>query len=506
MSSNLLRFNQQFDNHSIDGLIGVEAEKGYSELLGVEGKGLPNGFNVPSVASMEKTISGVNTTEVFQSFISQVNYNYLSTYFLTGSYRIDASTNFPLNNRVAKFPAVSASVLLSKLEFANNINGLDLFKIRGSFGITGDPEIGAGRYMGLFALNSQYNNNSAATPFQLSNPDLTWEENHQLNFGIDWEMFSRLTLNFDVYNNVTKNLIVLKAMPLSQGFESRYENSGQVNNKGFEVALSAVVVDNDDFKIIADANISKNNNKLSGIGAPITTTIGGVTQIYRDGAQLYTFYLPKWLGVDEQTGAPLWEKITKDNDGNIISREPTSNYSEALPQEVGSALPDYSGGVSLTVQYKNIKLFTNGAYQVGNYIYNSTRIYMDNDGHEPYYNNMLMKDDWSRWERPGDVATHPSMQNSSLSTETSSRFLEKGSFFKIRTVSLQYDLPKQVSKKMKLKDISVVLTANNLFTFTQFWGQDPEVTLTNESWSMPGVCDFKYPNNRQYIVSLNVKF
>jgi hypothetical protein len=131
---------------------------------------------------------------------------------------------------------------------------------------------------------------------------------------------------------------------------------------------------------------------------------------------------------------------------------------------------------------------------------------MDNDGHEPYYNNMKPKDNWSRWEKPGDVATHPSMQNSALSTETSSRFLENGGFFKIRTLSLQYQLPHKWIEKIKLKDASISLIGNNLFTFTEFWGQDPEVTLNKQTWSMPGVSDFKYPNNQQVIFSLNVKF
>ena len=169
-------------------------------------------------------------------------------------------------------------------------------------------------------------------------------------------------------------------------------------------------------------------------------------------------------------------------------------------------MPDFTGGVSMTFEYKNLTLYANGAYQYGNDIYNSTRIFMDNDGHEPYYNNMKPKSTWSRWEKPGDVATHPSMQNNSLSKETSSRYLEKGNFFKIRTVSLQYTLPKNWLSSLKLSEVSVALTGNNLYVFTPFWGQDPEVTLTKEAWSMPGVCDFKYPNNKQYILSVNVKF
>ena len=435
-----------------------------------------------------------------------MSYNYLSTYFLTGSYRIDATSNFPSNNRVAHFPSVSGSVLLNKMSFLSDVSIIDLLKIRTSYGITGDPEIGASRYLGLFSLSTQYNGNPAATPYQLANPDLTWEKTNQFNIGVDLDMFKRVSLIMDVYNNVTNDLIILAAQPLSQGFESRYENSGSVNNKGIEIALSTINIDRGDFKFTTDFIFAKNSNELTGIGAPITSTVGGVSQIYRNGAELYTFYLPKWLGVDPETGGPLWEKITKDDNGNITSREPTSNYSEAAPQEVGSALPDFTGGISATIEYKNISFYINAAYQYGNEVYNGTRIMMDNDGHEPYYNNMMPKDDWSRWERPGDIATHPSMQNNSLSKENSSRFLEDGSFFKIRTMNLQYRLPKTWVSSLKLKDVSFTLTGNNLFVFSEFWGQDPEVTLNKESWSMPGVSNFKYPNNKQIILSLNVKF
>ncbi len=316
----------------------------------------------------------------------------------------------------------------------------------------------------------------------------------------------RVKMTVDLYNNNTKDLLVLVSQPLSQGFEYRWENSGSVNNKGVELGLSTVNIKTKNFTWTTDLTLAKNKNKLSGIAKPFYTTIGGVSQIYRNGNEIYTFVLPKWLGVDSETGGPLWEKIEKDESGNIISRIPTSNYSEAEPQEVGKALPDFTGGFSSTFDYKNFTLFANLAFQYGNDIYNFTRVFMDNDGHEPYYNNMLPKSDWSRWEKPGDIATHPSMQKNALSKEPSSRYLEDGSFVKLRTVNLSYRLPKRWIKSLNIEDLSVGFSANNLYTYTQFWGQDPEVTLKQQAWSMPGVSDFKYPNNKQFLFNLNIKF
>lgn len=164
------------------------------------------------------------------------------------------------------------------------------------------------------------------------------------------------------------------------------------------------------------------------------------------------------------------------------------------------------GGFNTTLKFKGISLYMNFAYMYGNYVYNFTRRFMDNDGHEPYYNLMEWKEGWSRWTEPGDIATHPSMQNSALSTENSSRFLEEGSYLKINNITLKYEFPSKWVKKMKLEGLSAAISGDNIYTFTGFWGQDPEVTINPSDWQMPGVSDFRYPPNRQYVLTLEVKF
>jgi len=502
LSSNMFHLNFDFGKHSISGLAGFELNGGSNDYMWVEGKGLPEGFDVPSVASSEIKIGGTSTLEYFNSLISQVNYDYDKRYFLTASFRVDKTSNFPPDNNTAMFPSIAASWMVSNENFfKDNVSFMSMLKVRASYGVTGDPEIGASRYMGLFSLSSQYNNNSAAIPYQLANYNLTWERTNMINFGLDMNFFNRVDFSVDVYNNVTKDLIVLVAQPLSQGFEHRWENAGEVTNKGVELNLNVIAVKTRSVEWNIGVNFSKNSNILSGIENPFFSSVGGVSQIYRNDASIYTFILPKWLGVDEQTGAPLWEKINDDG-----TREPTSMYKDATPQEVGKALPDFVGGASTSVSWKGLTLFATMAYQYGNDIYNYSRVAMDNDGHEPFINALVPKSDWSRWERPGDVATHPSMQNADLSTETSSRYLEDGSFIKIRNISLSYALPKKWSAGMKMHDVILTLRAENVYTWTNYWGQDPEVTLAKGDWSMPGVSDFKYPNNRQIVFNINLKF
>ena len=505
ISTNLLKFNFEIKNHSFSGLAGFEAQGSYVENMSAEGKGLPEGFHVLNVASREFLVGGRNDKSLMQSLITQFNYNYKNKYFLTGSYRIDATSSFPPENRQAHFPSVSASWLMSSEEFLKN-NILDLLKLRVSYGITGMKDIGAYQYLGLFSLASQYNNNAAAIPLQLPSPNLTWEKTKQLNFGIDIGLVKRVSLNIDIYRNITKDLLIQVAQPLSVGFEKKWENIGQVTNNGLELTLSTVNLRTRKLEWTMDLTFGMNRNELSGIGEPIYRTVNGIAQIYRNGGELYMFILPKWLGVNKETGAPVWEHVEYDSEGKVTNRIATSDYAMATPQEIKSALPDFQGGFSTTIKYGPFSAYANLSYIKGNYVYNFTRRFMDNDGHEPYYNLMEWKTGWSRWTKPGDEATHPSIQNSALSTENSSRFLEDGSYLKIRNITLRYEIPESLAKKLKLGKMSIALSGDNLFTFTDYWGQDPEVSINPSDWQMPGVSDFRYPPNRQYIVTIGASF
>jgi TonB-linked SusC/RagA family outer membrane protein len=505
ISTNLLKFNFEVNEHSFSGLAGFEAQGSYVENMSAEGKGLPEGFEVLNVASSEFLIGGKNDKSVMESLITQFNYNYRNKYFLTGSYRIDATSAFPPENRQAHFPSISASWLMSSEEFLKN-NVLDLLKLRVSYGITGMKDIGPYQYLGLFSLTTQYNNSAAAVPLQLPSPNLTWEKTNQLNFGIDIGLVKRVNLNIDVYRNITKDLLIQVAQPLSVGFEKKWENIGEVDNKGLEITLSTINVKTSKFEWTMDFTYGMNRNELRDIGEPIYRTVNGIAQIYRNNGELYMFVLPKWLGVNKETGAPSWEHVEYDGSGNVTGRSPTSDYAMATPQEIKSALPDFQGGFSTALKYGPFSLNASLSFIKGNYVYNFTRRFMDNDGHEPYYNLMAWKSGWSRWAKPGDEATHPSIQNSALSTENSSRFLEDGSYLKIRNVSVRYQLPEPAVKKLKMSKMSIAFSGDNLYTFTNYWGQDPEVSINPSDWQMPGVSDFRYPPNRQFVVTVEASF
>ncbi len=505
ISTNLLKFHFKIKKNSIDGLAGYEVSNGFTNDLRGTGFGLPVGFSVPAVASNQITIGGSNSKGFRRSFISQVNYNYNHLYFLTASFRKDAVSSFPPKSRFANFPSIAASWLISNMDFMKFSSVFNLLKLRASYGLTGNSDVGASRYMGLFSLDTQYDGSPAATPSQLQNYNLTWERTNEFDVGLDLEIFKRLSFTVDLYNNKTRDLLVNVSVPTSTGFEGQWQNTGNVTNTGVDASLTGQIIDTKNIGWSVGVNFGKDKDILNGFKVPLVITVDAVSQIYRNGGNMYTFYVPKWLGVDPQTGGPLWQKITKDANGKVISRSATSNYADAAAQEVGSALPKFQGGFYTQFHYKNIGVSANFTFSYGNKVYNFIEQYMSSDGHEPFYNYMVLPTGSSRWVKPGDHATEPSMQNNALSTEPSSRYVQDGSFIKLNSINIYYRFPQRIVKAMHLKGLTVSLNATDVHTWTNYWGQNPEATLTSAEWSMPGVDDFRYPNNRQFIFNIKMK-
>lgn len=508
ISNNLLKFNFDMGDHALSGLAGIIFEGGRTEFSGGSGRGLPIGLKVLNVASNTQLVNGYKLTTELRSFLSQVNYTYKGRYILSGSFRVDGSSAFPESKQYGSFPSVSGAWIISNEEFLKSNNVINNLKLRASYGVTGTQDIGATRYLGLFSLTTQYNSIAGAVPYQLANPLLTWEAKHQTNVGFDLSLFKRINLTVDAYRNNTKNLLLQVSQPLSVGFETRWENAGNVINKGIEIGLNTINITNKNFEWVTDFNINFNNNKIYGLPADIVKTGSwSISQIYRNGGNLYEFYMPKWLGVDAQTGAPVWEKLVYNDAGEAVASEKTSNYAEATIQEVGSALPKFQGGFNNSFRYKSFGLRVNTYFNYGNKVFSNNLRFMMNDGHEPYYNQIKLPDNAKVWSGPGDTeATEPSPQNSANSTETSTRYLRNGSYFTIRNIAFNYTLPSAFAKKLSFESITVGLTADNVATFSNFLGQDPQTTITPNGFATPGVSDFKYPNNRQYLFTVNFNF
>jgi TonB-linked SusC/RagA family outer membrane protein len=505
LNTNLFKLSHSFGNHNLSGLIGFEVSYGYGDSWGASAEGLLPGFTVFNTASKNYKVFGSYEESSVTSFISQANYNYKEKYFLTGSFRIDNNSKFAPDHKTAYFPTLSGSWLMSKEEFMKNSESISNLKLRLSWGYTGNEAIDPGKYNALYSLTSTYNSQIGAIPFQLPNSELTWEMTRQLDFGVEIEFLKRFEIIMDLYQNKTKNLLFVAQQAYSIGYEYRWENAGAVTNTGAELGLSAKIIDKTDFGWNVDFNASYNKNLVSDIENAKPRIVGGIEQRLENDKPLYAFYLPVWLGVNPNNGEPLWEQVIRDENGNVIDRVATNQYSKAEAQYVGSAMPKYYGGLSTALRYKNWSLSLNFSYTGGNKVYNRDRSQFDTDGAEPLMNWMVPLDGWTRWEKPGDNATDPRMGANSLSYYPSSRYLEDGSYVKFRYARITYQFPGEWFKD-KIGGLSITLSGDNLYTFTKYSGMDPEATLRITDWSLAGVNDLKYPLNRQYNLTVKLNF
>jgi hypothetical protein len=499
ITTDLLKFNFQGTAHSISGLVGFEAQGDHSDYIGGSGTGIPEGLRVPSVASGQYRIEGAPNKTFMQSVISQLNYIFNNKYFLTASLRVDQSSSFTAANRTAVFPSVSAAWNINNESFMQSADFIDNLRLKLSWGKTGMKDIGPYMYLEQFSYTTQYDGESASVPFQMANPDLTWEQTDQLNAGLEIGLFKRVSIDFNVYSNTTNDLLVFRDLPPSGGFRKQWQNIGKALNKGVEVGINSTNVKTQNFTWTTDFSLGYNKNSLSGFGGDTIFNANsyGIVQIYHDGGSLYSWYAKEYYGIDPENGSMLW--VGKD--GN-----PTHDYQAARKIEYGSPIPKLQGGFGTEMKYKNISLRANFSFLTGNKIYNYFRRYVDHDLQDVGFNVMMPRDDWKIWQKPGDIANHPLPQNASNSYDPSTRYIEDGNYLKVRNLTLTYNLPAAVVSKLKLTGLSVSVGADNLYTFTNFWGQDPEVSINSTNGDLPGYAEFKYPNNKQYVLGIHVRF
>jgi len=513
---NLLKFNRAFGKHAVSGLIGMEGGTYFEEFdVGGFGQGIFPNQDILSVAG--KGIPSGNKRENNSiSFLTQFNYNLLSKYFVTASFRRDGSSKFAPENKYGNFYTIAASWLLSNEEFLD-IPSLNLLKLRASWGAVGNetfPDNTFYPYFTSYSFLYKYNNQSAAFPDNMGNAFLSWETSYPFNVGIDYGMFNRFEVNIDMYNTITKDLLFQDPTAYSKGFKFQWKNVGEIRNRGIELSAQGDVIKTSTLLWNVQLNIGTNKNTLLKLSDKdvnqIELNANDIYQVLMVDKEAFMWYMPKWLGVDPDNGDPLWENIIYDeNTGEEIDRVATNSYSEADFQPVGSPFPDFNGGFGTLLSWKGLRFNASFNYVYGNEIYNATRKEIDNDGANNNLVAMKLKKDWSRWENPGDNATHPkpTLGGNKNSYENSSRFLEDGSYLRLRNIKLSYSLPKNWISKILMNEVIVSLSADNLFTWTNYSGMDPDVPLYRTStWNLPGLSYFKYPISKQYLVGVEINF
>ncbi len=464
-TNQMIRFEKSFGKHKVNALGAYEYTRHFYESTSAEGRGIQPGREILDVTTGIKSIGGYKDAIATQSALFNANYDYDNRYMGQVSYRMDESSCFGKNNRMGHFFTVSGGWNIQNETFFESLReSVNQLKVRVSYGSLGNTP---GAYYGHYPLYSSmmYNDEVAYFPSQMGNADLSWEKCYTTNIGIDARFFDRFGVTIDLYNKNTSDLLYYAPLPNISGYTGQYKNVGAINNKGLEISLNADVIRTSKFQWTSDFNIGFNRNRVTELygGKP---ELKGLKRL-EEGRDMDEWYLREWAGVDPANGSPLW--YTTDENGK---RTTTDSYNKADRVYCGSAAPKFTGGWMNSFSYKGFTLTANFDFVYGNLLYNQSRELLDSDGAYADYNSMKLKSGWKRWEKEGDIATHPKAINggNKNSNKSSSRYLEKGNYFSLRNLSLGYSIPEKLCGKLGLQRVNVSCSADNLFTLTPFSG------------------------------------
>jgi len=473
ITSNLLNLNRGWERHSLSGLVGWEFQDNVEEDTNVVGTGFAPGMRILSSAATAFSTSGGINEHAYSSFLGQAEYEWDETYIATVSFRRDGSSRFGANNRWGNFWSVSGSWIISNETFMNNAHFLDQLALRASYGTTGNAEIGNYEAYGLYGLTTSYIGTPASFPQRIANPNLTWEVNKTVNVGLDIDILDRINFSLDVYQRDNYDLLQNVTLPGTSGISSQIQNVGDIQNRGIEVQISTQNIQSAQFNWTTDFNIHSNRNRVIRLhdGEPIARP--GSMRLM-EGHDMNTFWMRKWHEVRPEDGAPLWEVVTRDEAGNITERDITGDYGTANNQVVGTATPDFQGGIRNTFQYANFTLSAMFSFQYGSQRYYGTGI-----DHGAYMTTNIrhLRPDESYWRQPGDIATFPAQivgGNNSAQLE-SSLYLYDSSYIRLRNARLTYNVPPEsnLMTSVGMRSARLYVSGDNLVTFTDFPGKDP---------------------------------
>ncbi|MGH2567600.1 MAG: TonB-dependent receptor domain-containing protein, partial [Bacteroidota bacterium] len=463
------------------------AQRSQNTAFSAFARGFPSDLlkNLSSAATPTST-GGTGTSYAFLGYLSRVNYSYMDRYFLTLSGRIDGSSRFGKDNRYGFFPSASAGWIMSDESWFSGVPVVDFFKIRGSFGQTGNAELLENfPALGLVGFGFNYNSVPGASITQLENPELRWEKTNQYEGALEFGLLgSRIRGSFGYYFKKTTDLLLNVPVSRVNGFSTFTQNIGEMENSGLELELSADILYEGDLRWSVSGNISTVNNK-------VTKLVGGQDLIFgrnivREGEPLGAFYVVRYNGPDPANGNATW----LDLNGNVTT------YSLANRVVAGSPFPDYFGGFATTVGYGPVDVNVFFQFSKGNMIYRGDGGFTDSNLNSLFNQSTRQNDYWSP-TNTGAANPQPRLLLANGS-QASSRYLEDGSYLRLKQATVGYRLP-QILEGVRAR---VYAQGTNLFTSTKYLGPDPEVASRGNIQSADVF--FQLPQARTITIGLDL--
>ncbi|WP_185210577.1 SusC/RagA family TonB-linked outer membrane protein [Sphingobacterium mizutaii] len=497
ISSSTLNYNKTFaTEHTLDLLVGFEAEKNETNYQ------FASGSNLPSSSLHTVATAGIKDADAYMwgnnmmSVFSRAEYNFKNTYFLSGSLRRDGNSRLGPDTRWGNFWSLSAAWNLKNESFISDIEEINLLKLKASYGTNGTLPTSNFGWRSLASYGYNYMDQPGGILTTIADKDLKWEKSHTFNVGAEFGLFNnRLYGTVEYFNRDSKDLLQDVNISLVTGFNSTLLNVGEINNKGLEISIGGDLIKKDDFRWSANVNTSFLKSKVSKLygGKDITwwDPTGGDSRVqfmYKEGEDVYSYYMAEWAGVDPSNGKPMW--YTNDGtEGEFLhnGRGATNKVSDAKQVIVGSPIPKAYGGFNTDIEYKGFSLGLNFTYKIGGKLFDAGSRDVAEDG---YY--------WERirsyyaiqnvWTPDNTDALYPFVSGNDPEDgiTRSTRHLYDASFLCLKNVNVSYRLPSAVVSKIGFSNARIFFNGTNLLTASKFKWADPEVNqFGTRGWETP---------------------
>ena len=481
----LLTWKKDFGLHNVDIMLGHESYRQKYYYILANKSNMFDPTNHELAGAITNGNSDSYTTDYnTEGYFGRIQYDYAEKYFVSGSYRRDASSRFHPDNRWGNFWSASAAWNITHEDWFD-IEWVNMLKFKVSYGSQGNDNIGNYRYVNTYNIVNS-SGNPAAVPYTLGNKDITWETSANFNMGIDFEFFKqRLTGTIEFFNRKTTDMLFSFPLPPSYGYTSYYANVGDMRNLGLEVELKGTLIKTNDFQWDLGLNMTHYKNKVTYLPEERKTMeVDGVkgyssgNKYYGEGVSLYTFYLNKYAGVNED-GESLFYKNIKDENGKVIGRETVTNPSQADYYLCGTSLPDVYGGFNTAFNYKGFDVSIDFAYQIGGQVYDSDYASMMSSPTAQSRGKAFHKDLLNSWTTGNTASNIPRFQYGDEYTASSSdRFLTSASYLSLQNINAGYTLPTRICRTFGVEKLRVYMAADNVYLWSKRKGMDPRQSIS----------------------------
>lgn len=532
---NNLTWKQKIKKHQYDVMLGHEISYRSSEYLLGQAKDFPfdnlGNDNLGLGATPSKVTSGFSDKTLL-SFFARSNYSYDNRYLFTATVRADGSTVFSKKNKWGYFPSFSGAWRVSEEQFMKNIKFISNLKLRLGWGTVGNDRISNYLSMDLYEQSKYGVGNglvTVLTPKQIKNENLKWEGSTTTNLGLDLGFLdNRLNVTADFFIKNTKDLLLAQSLAHVTGFSSQYQNIGKIQNKGIELNINSVNIQNRNFTWQTDFNISFIRNELKSLQEGVSTMYSrtgfhgdftGYDYVAKVGSSLGLIYGYEFDGVYQTSdfnvtpsgGLELKPGITNNTHygskvaPGVVKYKDQNGDGDITPEDrtvIGNTIPKWYGGITNTFNYKGIDMSFMFQFNYGNDIYNATRLYATMSMNERTNQLAEVSDRWT----PTNASNKVPSAKGYVKNELYSRYVEDGSFLRLKNITLGYTLPAQWTKKAFISKVRVYGSAQNLFCISGYSGYDPEVSTMSGNPMTPGVDWGAYPKSRVITFGLDIQF